>query len=155
MARVEQRGGWMKHPVKPRVYKGKTPKRAKKGHKAGSTKARKKAAGTKTTRVAAPKTFHEQAGAGSIGNAGTSGTGGGSLPFVGAGSMAGASPRSLLELSGLNTATAEGLGGALLDLVGEGKLTVAHALSAWTHEQNRLANRAWRRPGGLQRMAGL
>jgi hypothetical protein len=45
--------------------------------------------------------------------------------------------------------------GAILDLVGEGRLTAAHALAAWTHEQDRLANRAWRRPGGLQRMGGL
>ena len=151
----EQRGSGASHKGKPRVFKPKTKKARKtKGHKGRSTKVHK-AKKAKTTRTPAPKTFHEQAGAGSIGNAGSSGAGGGSLPFAGVGSTAGASPRPLLELSGMDTASAEGLGGALLDLVGEGKLTVAHALAAWTHEQDRLANRAWRRPGGLQRMAGL
>ncbi len=48
-----------------------------------------------------------------------------------------------------------GLGGALLELVGAERLTLVHALSAWQREQDRLANRAWRRPGGLVRPAGL
>ncbi|HET9111072.1 MAG TPA: hypothetical protein VFN78_09630 [Ktedonobacterales bacterium] len=150
MARVEQHGSGKPKQYKPRVSKAKTAK-VKKGRTSRSTKAKKT---SKTTRTPAAKTFHEATGAGSVGNAASAGAGG-SLPFAGAGSTAGASPRPLLELSGLNTASAEGLGGALLDLVGEGKLTVAHALAAWTHEQDRLANRAWRRPGGLQRMAGL
>jgi hypothetical protein len=141
-------GGWKNKIRLPKPPKPKTGRKSKKSSKGSKGKKAKKTTTAKTHAVAS---FHEQAGAGSIGNAGT----GGSLPFAGVGSTAGASPRAVMELSGVNTVTAEGLGGAILDLVSEGKLTVAHALAAWTHEQNRLANRAWRRPGGLQRMGGL
>lgn len=48
-----------------------------------------------------------------------------------------------------------GLLGALLELVGTEHLTLGHTLAAWQREQDRLANRAWRRPGGLARPAGL
>ena len=153
MARIAPVGSGAHGPKNPRVFHPK-PKKAKKAKKGRTHKAKK----GKTTRVhvrkpAARPAFHEQAGAGAIGGAHS-----GSLPFSGSstgGSTAGASPRALLELAGISTATEEGLGGALLDLVGEGTLTVAHALAAWTHEQDRLANRAWRRPGGMVRMGGL
>lgn len=125
------------------------PKKAK-SPKAKKRKARK-AREARAARSPKPGTFHEQAqtpaGAEHPTTAG--------LPFAGIGSTAGATPRAVMELTGLNAASSEGLGGAILDLVGEGRLTVAHALTAWTHEQDRLANRAWRRPGGLQRMGGL
>lgn len=60
-----------------------------------------------------------------------------------------------LVADGAGGAGAIGLGGALLELVGTERLTLGHALSVWQREQDRLANRAWRRPGGLVRPAGL
>jgi hypothetical protein len=60
-----------------------------------------------------------------------------------------------LVADGAGAAGPIGLGGALLELVGAERLTLGHALSAWQREQDRLANRAWRRPGGLVRPAGL
>ena len=144
-------GGGAKRTPKPsRPFHSKTSKssRGRQGRKGKTTRAKK----TKTTaaRGHAAPAFHEQTAQPGAQHPSTAG-----LPFSGVGSTAGASPRPVMELSGISTATAEGLGGAILDMVGEGHLTVAHALAAWTHEQNRLANRAWRRPGGLQRMAGL
>lgn len=50
---------------------------------------------------------------------------------------------------------AAGLGGVLLELVGEAGLRAGQVLEAWQREQDRLTNRAWRRPGGLARMGGL
>lgn len=47
------------------------------------------------------------------------------------------------------------IGGTLLDLAGEGKIGLQTALAAWQRDQERITNRVWRRPGGLQRMAGL
>ncbi len=43
----------------------------------------------------------------------------------------------------------------LLDVVGAERMTLRETLSGWQREQDRLANRAWRRPGGLARPAGL
>ncbi|HKT37364.1 MAG TPA: hypothetical protein VJR48_03275 [Ktedonobacterales bacterium] len=130
-----------------RKIKGPTSSKAKKAKK-GRTSRSKKA---RVAHARTPAAFHEQAqtpaGAEHPSDAG--------LPFGGVGSTAGVSPRALVELTGISTASEAGLGGAILDLVGEGRLSVGHALAAWTHEQDRLANRAWRRPGGLQRMAGL
>jgi hypothetical protein len=34
-------------------------------------------------------------------------------------------------------------------------LTLQQALTLWQREQDRILNRAWRRPGGLARPAGL
>jgi hypothetical protein len=133
------------------AYKSVKPKAPKKpkAHKATKAKKSKKA---KVKKPAAAKAFSEQTATTGAEHPTTAG-----LPLSGVGSAAGASPRALLELSGFSAPSGGtvGLGGAILDLVGEGQLTVAHALAAWTHEQNRLANRAWRRPGGLQRMGGL
>jgi hypothetical protein len=56
---------------------------------------------------------------------------------------------------GVATAGGHGLGGVILDLVGEGTIALGTALEAWQREQDRLANRAWRRPGGFARMGGL
>lgn len=134
---------WKTTTHHPRKAKKKKVKKTR-AHKASAAKAHK-------VRTPATHAFHEAAGASSAGG----GAGAGALPFASAPTTAGA-PRALLELSGLDApSSAEGLMGAILDLVGEGTLTAAHALAAWTHEQDRLANRAWRRPGGLARMGGL
>ncbi len=45
--------------------------------------------------------------------------------------------------------------GAVLALVGAEQTTLRDALQAWGAAQDEAANRAWRRPGGLTRMAGL
>lgn len=130
-----------------RKIKGPTSSKAKKAKKGRTSRAKK----ARVVKPRTPAAFHDQAqtpaGAEHPSDAG--------LPFGGAGSSAGVSPRALVELTGISSASEAGLGGAILDLVGEGRLSVSHALSAWTHEQDRLANRAWRRPGGLQRMGGL
>jgi hypothetical protein len=51
--------------------------------------------------------------------------------------------------------TASGLLGPLIDLMGAEGDSLQGALAAWQREQDRLANRAWRRPGGMARPAGL
>lgn len=43
----------------------------------------------------------------------------------------------------------------LLELVGAEQATLHDALQAWGTAQDQAANRVWRRPGGLTRMAGL
>jgi hypothetical protein len=48
-----------------------------------------------------------------------------------------------------------GLSGILLDLVNHGSVSVGHSFQAWQREQDRITNRTWRRPGGLQKAAGL
>lgn len=48
-----------------------------------------------------------------------------------------------------------GLTVVLAELVGQGRVTLGHTLSAWQREQDRVTNRTWRRPGGLVRPAGL
>lgn len=54
---------------------------------------------------------------------------------------------SLVELDAGSAISA-----VLLELAGEGKLPLTSALAAWQREQDRIANRAWRRPGGMARM---
>ena len=51
--------------------------------------------------------------------------------------------------------TGAGLSAVILDLVGEGVASLRQGLAAWQREQDRVANRAWRRPGGMARMGGL
>jgi hypothetical protein len=68
---------------------------------------------------------------------------------------AGAAGTPVLELAVEANGADTGLLDALLELVGTEHLTLGHALAAWQREQDRLANRAWRRPGGLARPAGL
>jgi hypothetical protein len=106
---------------------------------------RKKAAkAKKPAKPKKPPVFHEQAGAGSAGKA---------QPVGGAGMSAGVGVGSaVLELVASDVA---GLSAVVLELAGEGKLSLSSALSAWQHEQDRVSNRVWRRPGGLARMGGL
>ena len=51
--------------------------------------------------------------------------------------------------------TGGGMLDAVLEVVGAESLTLREALTLWQREQDRLLNRAWRRPGGLARPAGL
>jgi hypothetical protein len=60
------------------------------------------------------------------------------------------SPTPLLALQPEQPAPDE-----LLALVGAEQTTLREALRAWSAAQDQAANRAWRRPGGLTRMAGL
>lgn len=48
-----------------------------------------------------------------------------------------------------------GLTPILAELVNHGNVTLGHTLGAWQREQDRITNRTWRRPGGLQKPAGL
>jgi hypothetical protein len=50
---------------------------------------------------------------------------------------------------------ASGLLGPLIEIMGAEGGSLQGALTAWQREQDRLANRAWRRPGGMSRPAGL
>ena len=52
-------------------------------------------------------------------------------------------------------AATSSLADAILEIVGADHATLRSALAAWQGEQDRIANRAWRRPGGLARPAGL
>jgi hypothetical protein len=45
--------------------------------------------------------------------------------------------------------------GPLIEIMGAEGESLHGALAAWQREQDRLANRAWRRPGGMARPAGL
>lgn len=74
----------------------------------------------------------------------------GSDPWHAAG-HAGVGAAPLRELAANGT----GLGDVLLELVGAEHGNLRAALTAWQREQDRLSNRAWRRPGGLARPAGL
>jgi hypothetical protein len=51
--------------------------------------------------------------------------------------------------------TASGLLGPQIEMMGAEGDSLQGALAAWQREQDRLANRAWRRPGGMARPAGL
>ncbi len=48
-----------------------------------------------------------------------------------------------------------GLLDAILEVVGADTLTLRATLALWQREQDRLTNRAWRRPGGLARPGGV
>lgn len=48
-----------------------------------------------------------------------------------------------------------GLLDASIDIMGTEGRSLSMAFGAWQREQERLANRAWRRPGGLARLAGV
>lgn len=52
-------------------------------------------------------------------------------------------------------AGAPGLFAVILELVGAEHATLQQTLTLWQREQDRILNRAWRRPGGLARPAGL
>ena len=51
--------------------------------------------------------------------------------------------------------TASGLFGPLIEIMRAEGDSLHGALAAWQREQDRLANRAWRRPGGMARPAGM
>ena len=72
------------------------------------------------------------------------------------GAVSAAGPRLALEVEAatLGARVDGGLLDAVMTLAGSGDLSGA-ALATWQREQDRLANRAWRRPGGLARMGGL
>ena len=99
--------------------------------------------------AAKPGAFHEATGA--------SASLGRSAPTaLGPAAHAAGSGQPALNLADLGgSISGSGLGDVLLDLVGEGQLRLGHALHAWQREQERVANRAWRRPGGMARMGGL
>lgn len=80
----------------------------------------------------------------------------------------GMAPLLLAGNGALGMGTLPGLGGVILELVGEGSfggmggggegMSVAGLgaiLAGWQREQERIVNRAWRRPGGLARLGGL
>ncbi|WIG60102.1 MAG: hypothetical protein OJF49_002850 [Ktedonobacterales bacterium] len=72
------------------------------------------------------------------------------LPAAGLHADTGASPALDLIAPGGGS-----LGDVLLELVGAEHATLRNSLAVWQREQDRLLNRAWRRPGGLARPAGL
>lgn len=76
--------------------------------------------------------------------------------------VSGGEPKGLTPTGGTaahdmsaDSATGAGLSTVILDLVGEGVASLRQGLVAWQREQDRIANRAWRRPGGMARMGGL
>ena len=84
----------------------------------------------------------------------TTSTASSSDPYHASGlARAGATP--LLELNAGGSGTASGLLGSLLAIAGAEGGSLQGSLAAWQREQDRLANRAWRRPGGMVRPAGL
>lgn len=79
------------------------------------------------------------------------------LPASSSGPHAAAgAPVAALELAApASAANSSGLADTLLEIVGADHATLRSALAAWQREQDRVANRTWRRPGGLSRPAGL
>jgi hypothetical protein len=59
------------------------------------------------------------------------------------------------DLAAASAAAPPGLADVLLEIAGADHATLRAALTAWQREQDRVLNRAWRRPGGLARPAGL
>jgi hypothetical protein len=64
-------------------------------------------------------------------------------------------PAPALDLFAAAPASGPGLFDALVELAGPGSLTIHQALTLWQREQDRVLNRAWRRPGGLARSPTL
>jgi hypothetical protein len=133
------------------ILRPKAPKKVTAPKKGTAGKARNASGGT-AKKAATPKakssgTFQEAVGAG-----GGKQTGG-----IPAGGHLAGSAQVALELADLSggAVSGAGLGDVLLDLVGEGRILLSHALQAWQREQDRVANRAWRRPGGMARMGGV
>ncbi len=69
---------------------------------------------------------------------------------VWSGAASAASPAPLLALAPRMTAP-----GDMLALAGAEQATLSEALRVWGDARDQAANRAWRRPGGLTRLAGL
>ena len=131
-----------KHPKHPKQPKQRHPRTRHGGHRGRGGHGGHRG-GAHQPHVAHPGTFHEVAGAGSIGH--TSGA------SPAQGHPAGSGMAAHVIRPPLST----GLSDVLLELVGEGTITLGAALGAWQRDQERVTNRAWRRPGGLARMGGL
>ncbi|HZC04226.1 MAG TPA: hypothetical protein VE338_01160 [Ktedonobacterales bacterium] len=133
MARKEQTGGGARpgRSSGGRVGRG----HASKCGTSGRVRARTKRLTVQPPRQAQPSTSAERPSAGSA----WSGAAG-----------AGASVSPLLALT-----AGPPQAGAMLTLVGAEQTTLRDALQAWGAAQDQATNRAWRRPGGLARMAGL
>jgi hypothetical protein len=67
----------------------------------------------------------------------------------------GATPPGMRALDLIAPGASSGLLDSVLEIVGAETLTLQQALTLWQREQDRILNRAWRRPGGLARPAGL
>lgn len=76
------------------------------------------------------------------------------LPRVAA-AAAGAAPARELAVPAERPGGDAGLAAVLIELAGVERGDLRVALAVWQREQDRLMNRAWRRPGGLARPAGL
>lgn len=76
-------------------------------------------------------------------------------PHSGAGATGGSSPTRELALPAERANGDPGLAAVLIELAGAERGDLRAALGIWQREQDRLMNRAWRRPGGLARPAGL
>jgi hypothetical protein len=148
MPRTPPPGGYPGPNYKPPKIKHKKPKTKKpKHHKGKHHKERK----PKTLK---PKGFHES---GNVGReeAGSTSDKGDDKANAATGVGGGApQPAREVEASALGSRVDGGLLGAVMQLAGAGALG-GTALVTWQREQDRIANRAWRRPGGLQRMGGL
>lgn len=114
--------------------KGKGHKKAGRGVARRAKSAHKKPA---TVRV------HQASGAGSAGRS--------SHPSVYSESTQDGGAMPSMELSG----SSEGLFDVLVELVGGKNISLGKAMQLYSGEQDRIANRLWRRPGGLARTSGL
>lgn len=76
------------------------------------------------------------------------------LPRGASGSAGAASAREL-AVPAERPGGEPGLAAVLIELAGAEHGDLRAALAVWQREQDRLVNRAWRRPGGLARPAGL
>lgn len=70
-------------------------------------------------------------------------------------SRSGAAPMNELALPAERAGGDLSLAAVLIELAGVEHGDLRAALGVWQREQDRLMNRAWRRPGGLARPAGL
>ncbi len=77
------------------------------------------------------------------------------LPRAGTGAVSASIPTHELALPAERTGGEPGLAAVLIELAGAEHGDLRAALAIWQREQDRLTNRAWRRPGGLARPAGL
>jgi hypothetical protein len=149
MPRTPPPGGYPGPTYKPPKIKRKKEK-TKKTKKPKHHKAKK----PKKQKVLKPKGFHES-GAVSRVEAGSTSDMGDDKVNAASGVGGGApQPARDVEASALGASVDSGLLDAVMQLAGAGALG-GTALATWQREQDRLANRAWRRPGGLQRMGGL
>jgi hypothetical protein len=148
MPRTPPPGGYPGPTYKPpKIKKPKTKHKKKKGKKVKHHKA-------KHPKTLKPKGFHES---GNVGReeAGSKGDTGDDKVNAQTGVGGGApQPAQEVEASALGSRVDSGLLDAVMQLAGAGALG-GTALVTWQREQDCIANRAWRRPGGLQRMGGL